>query len=124
MHETTNGTSKPGNVGASGSQKSAVLKPWEIARKLLPSGNGQTVDVAHASDSEFQTWTVANNLSDLVDDDGIAEWSFDDRCRAINFALRKGRQLHFAEPENNSNNSPNNSESELFGDDETASQAG
>lgn len=99
------------------------MKPWEIAVKLLPSVNGQAVDVEHASDAEFQAWIETSGLSDLVDDDGIAEWSFDDRCRIINFALRKGRKLSFVEGENNSENSANNSGSELFGGDNPKSEA-
>src|SRR6266702_3446064 len=117
------GLESPMSEGASGSQKSAVLKPWEIAVKLLPSVNGQAVDVEHASDAEFQAWIETSGLSDLVDDDGIAEWSFDDRCRIINFALRKGRKLSFVEGENNSENSANNSGSELFGGDNPKSEA-
>jgi len=123
MQETTKGTSSPGNVGASGLQKNVALKPWEIAVKLLPSANGQIVDVEHATDAEFQVWIVSSGLFDLVDDSGIVGWSFDDRVRVINFALRKGRSLYFLESENNSNNSSNNSESELFGNDKAASQA-
>lgn len=121
MQETTKGTSKPGNAGASGLQKSAALKPWEIAVKLLPFASG-AVSVELASDIEFQAWMDANSLNDLVDEDGIAEWSFDDRVRVINFALRQGRLLNFAD-ENNSNNSEKNAEPELFRGDESASQA-
>lgn len=122
MHETTKGTPNHTSAGVGGSQKNAALKPWEIAVKLLPSANDQTVDVEHASDADFQAWIESNGLTDLVDENGIAEWSFDDRCRVINFALRSGRSLIFA-GENNSNNSLNNSDQELFGGDETASQA-
>jgi len=57
-----------------------------------------------------------------VDDEGNAAWSFDDRIRVINFALRQGRTLQFA-GENNSDNSENNSDSELFGDDKSALEA-
>lgn len=96
------------------------LKPWEIAAKLLPSESG-LVSVEQASDAEFQAWVVSSGLSDLVDDDGIPEWSFDDRCRLLNFALRKGYALKFVANENNSNNSPKNSEKELFEGDASAS---
>jgi hypothetical protein len=87
---------------------------------LLPSARrgGQAVSIEQASDPEFQAWIEASGLADLVDDDGIVEWSFDDRVRIINFALRQGRTLHFVEDleneQNNSNNSENNSESELL----------
>jgi len=89
----------------------------------LPSASGQTVDVEHASDAEFQAWIEASGLGDLVDDAGIAEWSFDDRCRVLNFALRKGYALKFVEGKNNSDNSPNNSDSELLKPPDAASEA-
>ena len=97
-----------------------ALKPWEIAEKLLPFASG-AVDVEHASDAEFQAWIDASGLGDMIDDAGIMAWSFDDRCRIINHALRAGRVLSFAE--NNSNNSENNSESELFGGGASACEA-
>ncbi|MFL5628740.1 MAG: hypothetical protein ACJ788_24430 [Ktedonobacteraceae bacterium] len=90
---------------------------------MLPSASGQLVDVEHASDADFQAWIEKSGLSDLVDDAGIAEWSFDDRVRTINFALRKGIVLELLDTENNSNNSSINSNSELFKDDNPASQA-
>jgi hypothetical protein len=99
-----------------------VLKPWEIAAKLLPSENG-LVSVEQASDAEFQAWVVSSGLNDLVDEDGIPEWSFDDRCRLLNFALRKGYALKFEANKNNSNNSPKNSEKELFEGDEPPLEA-
>ncbi len=41
-----------------------------------------------------------------IRDNGIAEWSFDDRVRFVNFALQRGVSLPFVEQ--------NNSDSELF----------
>jgi len=64
----------------------------------------------------------ASGLNDLVDDDGIAGWSFDDRVRVINFAIKQGRTLNFAD-ENNSNNSVSKTEPELFEGDKPASEA-
>lgn len=122
MQETTKDTAKPGNVVASGLQKNVGLKPWEIAVKLLPCASGQTVSVEHASDAQFQAWIVASKLDDLIEAGGIEAWSFDDRIRVINFALRSGRSLQFAD-ENNSNNSEKNTEPELFEGDNPASQA-
>jgi len=61
-------------------------------------------------------------LNDLVDDDGIEGWSFDDRVRVINFAVKQGRTLNFAD-ENNSNNAVSNAEPELFGGDNSAPEA-
>jgi hypothetical protein len=75
-----------------------------------------------ASDAQFQAWIDSSGLSDLVDDDGIVGWSFDDRIRVINFALRQGRVLQFVE-ENNSDNSAKNAEPELFAGDKSASEA-
>ena|SRR5579859_5222551 len=121
MQENTKNTAKPGSAGASGLQKNVGLKPWEIAVKLLPFASGQAVTVEQATDVEFQLWVLESNLDDLIDENGIAAWSFDDRCRMINHALRSGRVLRFAQ--NNSNNSENNSESELLDSDNTASQA-
>ncbi len=123
MQETTKGTSKPTSAGESGSQKSSALKPWVIAGKLLPLESRQTVSVERATDTQFQAWLVAAGLDDLVDDDGIVAWSFDDRVRVINFALRAGRVVPFVEEQNNSNNSENNSESELLEGDEQAQEA-
>jgi hypothetical protein len=34
-----------------------------------------------------------------IDDQGIADWSFDDRCGVINYALRQGVKLRFADDE-------------------------
>ena len=101
MQENTKDMSSPTNAGASGLPK--ALKPWVIAAKFLRTASGKTVDVEHASDSDFQEFVERHKIP--VDDAGIAAWSFDDRCRAINFALRKGIVL------------------ELFDADETASQA-
>lgn len=76
------------------------LRPWEVAVKLLPIENEQTVDVEHATDQQFQKFVTSIGLP--VDDAGIPEWSFDDRCRAINHALRYGLWVSFADEGNNS----------------------
>lgn len=121
MQKNTNDTSNRTAGGGAGSPKKKALRPWEIAVRLFRSGE-RVVSVEQASDAEFQAFVDRHHIP--VDDAGIAEWSFDDRVRAINFALRSGIELELFEPENNSNNSPNNSFSELFGSDESASQAG
>src|SRR5579859_3063365 len=123
MQENTKNTAKPGSAGASGLQKNVGLKPWEIAVKLLLFASGQAVTVEQATDVEFQLWVLESKLEDLIDENGIAAWSFDDRIRLINFALQQGRNVPFVEQQKNSNNSENNSDSELFGSDESASQA-
>lgn len=79
------------------------------------------MSVEHATDAEFQAFVERHKIP--VNDAGIAEWSFDDRVRTINFALRKGIVLELFLPEDNSNNSPNNSEKELLEADGPASQA-
>jgi hypothetical protein len=92
----TNGTSDPGNVDASGSQMK-TFRSWQIAAKLLPSlDGGQPIRIDCASDQVFQAWVEAQGLLDLIDDNGIATWSFDDRIRVINGAIRRGRALSFA----------------------------
>ncbi len=94
------------------------LRPWEVAVKLLPIENEQTVDVEHATDQQFQEFVTSIGLP--VDDAGIPEWSFDDRCRAINHALRYGLWISFADEENNSDKEskelPKELEPELFAD--------
>lgn len=102
MQKSTKDTSIPTNVGASGLPKR--LPPWVIAAKFLRTASGQSVDVEHATDADFQQFVEQHKIP--VDDSGIAAWSFDDRCRTINFALRKGIVL------------------ELFDSAETASEAG
>lgn len=97
MQMTTSGMSDPGNEGANGLPKK-TLRSWEIAAKLLPSlENGQPIRIDCASDADFQSWVEANELLDMIDDNGIAAWSFDDRIRVINGAIRRGRTLQFAE---------------------------
>ena len=75
------------NAGASGSQsmKPALpaLMPWEIAElPLFRFQDAQTVDVEHATDAQFEAWRKKNGIP--VKDNGIIEWSFEMRCRAIN----------------------------------------
>jgi len=54
-----------------------------------------------ATDDEFQMFVLDAGLP--VEEDGITEWSFDDRCGIINHALKHGIVLPFADP--NKNNS-------------------
>ncbi len=103
MQKTTQGTSSPGNEGSAGSQNTKPVKaetirlrPWEIAEKLLLTANGQ-ISVEFASDAQFDTWVRQQGIP--VDDSGIPEWSFDDRCGVIIYALTSGLALQFAEPQ-------------------------
>ncbi len=115
MQETTNDMSNLTNGGAPGLPvKLAELRPWEIVEKFFRTARGKVVDVEHATDEEFQFFVTQHRIP--VQDNGIAEWSFDDRVRTINHALRYGVELHFVEQ--------NNSESELFEGDKPASQVG
>lgn len=115
MQKTTTDTSSPGNEGKVGSGNTKPvkadptnLKPWDIAEKLLPIANGQQVSVEFASDAQFQAWIVAQGVP--VDDAGIAEWSFDDRCGVIMYALSCGLRLQFADEKNSETISENNSD--------------
>ncbi len=80
------------------------------------------MSVEFATDAEFQAFVSRYAIP--IDDKGIAEWSFDDRVRTINFAIRKGIDLELFEPGDNSINSQKDAEKELFGDDKSASEAG
>lgn len=91
------------------------LPPWEIAAKLLPIDGG-VVSLKDATDDQFQAFVVSTGMR--IRDNGIAEWSFDDRIRFVNFALHRGVSLPFVEQ----NNSENDSDSELFEGPPSASQ--
>jgi len=100
MQKTTNDMSNPGNEDSAGLPNTKQvaarqLYPWEIAEKLFRTEKGRVVDVEHASDTQFQTWIAGQGIP--MDEDGIPEWSFDDRCGVINHALAHGIQLHFFE---------------------------
>src|SRR6266568_711866 len=58
------------------------LPPWELAAKLLPI-NGGAVKLKDATDSQFQAFVASTGMR--IRDNGIAEWSFDDRIRFVNF---------------------------------------
>jgi hypothetical protein len=121
MQKTTQDTVNPGKEDSAGlpvtKAEPMLLRPWEIAEKLLPIENEQAVSVEYASDDQFQAWILANGIP--VDEDGIPEWSFDDRCGVIMHALSFGLLLTFADE----NNSPKNSDSELLEGDTSASEA-
>lgn len=69
------------------------MRPWEIAQKSWRSEGGLLVDVEHATDEEFQAFIESAGIP--VDDNGIAEWSFDDRIGVINHAMSHGLALPF-----------------------------
>lgn len=62
--------------------------------KLLPIADGQSVRVMDATDAQFQTFVQSAGI--VVEENGMSDWSFDDRCRLINHALKYGIPLPFA----------------------------
>jgi hypothetical protein len=66
-----------------------------VAVKLLPLGNGQTVSILDASDEQFEAFRLVVGIP--VKDSEDKKWSFEDRCRAINHALKYGLNLPFVE---------------------------
>jgi hypothetical protein len=93
MQDTLNHTSE-GNDGLQSTKAdNTSLEPWDIAEKLLPIENEQAVSVEFATDAQFQAWIAAQGVP--VDEQGIAEWSFDDRCGVIMYALEHGLPLQF-----------------------------
>ena len=92
------GTSSHGSAVSDGLQsmkaEAISLEPWDIAEKLLPIENEQPVSIEFATDAQFQTWIASQRVP--VDEQGIAEWSFDDRCGVIFYALSNGMTLQFA----------------------------
>jgi hypothetical protein len=94
-----------------------------VAVKLFRCANGQLVDVEHATDAQFQEFVIQSGIR--VNAKGIAEWSFDDRCGVINYALRRGIAPPFVDANNSEpeqENTENNSENELFVSSELASE--
>jgi len=66
-----------------------ALKPWEIAEILLCRfKDGQTLDVEHASDQQFEAWCKHNHIP--VNDNGVADWPFELRCKLINHCRYHG----------------------------------
>ncbi len=95
MQGTSDRTNEVNDGLQSTKAETISLEPWDIAEKLLPIANGQRISVELASDAQFQAWIASQGVP--VDDAGIAEWSFDDRCGVIMYALSCGIALQFAE---------------------------
>jgi hypothetical protein len=72
------------------------LNPRQIAVKLLPLENGQTVSVLDASDEQFEAFRLVVGIPVKEGEEGV-KWSWDNRCRAINHALKYGLKLPFVE---------------------------
>jgi hypothetical protein len=92
-------TSSAGNVEQNGSQR---LNPRQIAIKLIPVVDGPSVRVLDATDEQFEAFIRAVGIAVKAGEEG-EKWSFDNRCRAINFALKRGRHLPFVDPNNSGN---------------------
>jgi hypothetical protein len=57
------------------------------------------VRVLDATDEQFEAFIRAIGIAVKAGEEG-EKWSFDNRCRAINFALKRGRHLPFVNPNN------------------------
>jgi hypothetical protein len=55
----------------------------------------QPVSLEDATDDEFDAWVQAQAIP--VKENGISGWSFDDRCRLVNYALAHGYTLTFVD---------------------------
>lgn len=93
----TNSTSSPMNGEESGSDdtSSMQLDPWEIAHLLICKRDEQPINIEFATDDEFDTWIRTNSIP--IKENGISGWSFDDRCRVINYVLANGHSLEFVD---------------------------
>ncbi len=92
-----NSTLKPTSEAESGlsDRQPLELDPWEIAHLLICKREEQPIELEFATDDEFDQWVQTNSIS--VKDNGITGWSFDDRCRLVNFVLARGGVLEFAD---------------------------
>jgi hypothetical protein len=93
---TTNNTSKPMSAEESGSadtNKAAQLDPWDIAHLQICKRDEQPVSIEDGTDDEFDAWVHTQAIP--VKENGIRGWSFDDRCRLVNYALAHGYTFTF-----------------------------
>lgn len=98
---TTSATSEP-TIDARPGLQSEPLEPWDIAVIPICERDGAPITVEFATDEEFQRYIETNGIP--VDDEGIAAWSFADRCGVINHARAHGivlRAIENSEPKNN-----------------------
>ena len=94
----TNNTSKPTNEeehGSSDTSSVLQLDPWDIAHLLICKRDEQAICIEDATDDEFDTWVQEHSIA--VKANGIQGWSFDDRCRLVNYALGHGHALEFVD---------------------------
>src|SRR5689334_598070 len=98
----TNNTSKPMNEEESGSGDTNAhtqLDPWIIAHLLICTRDEQPLSIEDATDDEFDAWVNTHGIA--VKENGISGWSFDDRCRLVNYALAHGYTLIFVDGKRN-----------------------
>ena len=88
-------TSNVGSAETDGLQEVRRLNPREIAIKKIEI-NGQIVTILDASDEQFEAFRLITGIPVKEGEEG-KKWSFDNRCRAINHALKYGLKLSFIE---------------------------
>ena len=94
----TNNTSNPTSgeeSGSSDTNSQLQLDPWDIAHLLICKRDEQPISIEDATDDEFDAWVKAHAIA--VKENGIHGWSFDDRCRLVNYALAHGYTLTFVD---------------------------
>ena len=94
----TNNTSnliKEEGSGSADTNSRPQLDPWDIAHLQICKRDEQPVNIEDATDDEFDAWVKAHAIP--VKENGITGWSFDDRCRLVNYALAHGYMLTFVD---------------------------
>ena len=86
-------TSSVGSAEQNGSQR---LNPRQIASKLIPVTDGPPVRVLDATDEQFEAFIKPVGIKVKQGDEG-EKWSFENRCRVINFALKRRLHLPFVD---------------------------
>ena len=81
--------------GSAGTNKVAQLDPWDIAHLHICKRDDQPLSLENATDDEFDAWVKTHAIA--VKENGISGWSFDDRCRLVNYALAHGYTLTFVD---------------------------
>jgi hypothetical protein len=100
-------TPKPTSEDKTGLEdtKPLELNPWDIADLLICKRLEQPISIEFATDNEFDTWVKMNSIR--VKENGITGWTFDDRCRLVNYVLAHRGILEFVDgsilPKNSDN---------------------
>ncbi len=81
--------------GFSATSSVLQLDPWDIAHLPICNRDEQSICIEDATDKEFDAWVNAHDIP--VKENGISGWSFDDRCRLVNYALTHGYTLTFVD---------------------------